>query len=477
MPASLSFLGSLASGADSSSYTTGSLDFGAEAADRLIIATIAARFAAVTPSIAVTIGGVAATQVAQRVETASGASYSLLYAALVPAGASGTVGVVFGSNATRCGIAAFRATGVKAAAVATATDGNTATPAGSLTIARPGIIVAGVYNGGSVGSNQNHRASAAMASVAAGTHAVSASLSSAGATWTGLTEQTDAVLETLISAPHALAAAAWEELAPISGTGAATLAPLNTVSASRLELRAGVAGVLGALVGAATAKLRIRGNAAATFAPLVGAASSSLPVEGDAGGTLLPLVGGATGVLPIRAESAASLAPLVTVAAGDLPILGAAGGLLQRLVAAAAATLGLRVRRPVPPSRSALAKAELRSVIATAERRDAIVPAALRRAIATREDSRPMNWPPKDPADVLDYEIRWKAALDGDTIATSSWQVPAGITSNSNDKTADRTSIWLSGGTAGQKYQLVNTITTAAGRTIQRTISIEIRQR
>jgi len=244
MAASLSFIGSLASAADSTSYTTGSLDFGAEAADRLIIVTIAARFAAATPSIAVTIGGVAATQIAQRVETATGASYALVYAALVPAGASGTVGVVFGSSATRCGIAAFRATGVKAAAVAIATDGNTATPAGSLTVARPGIIVAGVYNGGSVGSNQNHRASAAMASVAAGTHAVSASLSSAGATWTGLTEQTDAVLETLISAPHAFAAAAWEEPDAITGTLAATLAGATALATGALAIAGSLAATL-----------------------------------------------------------------------------------------------------------------------------------------------------------------------------------------------------------------------------------------
>jgi len=77
----------------------------------------------------------------------------------------------------------------------------------------------------------------------------------------------------------------------------------------------------------------------------------------------------------------------------------------------------------------------------------------------------------KDPSAVLDYAIDWSAWLGSDTIATSTWSVPTGITRDSDTNTTTRATIWLSGGTAGQTYQLTNTITTAGGRTDQRTIA------
>lgn len=83
----------------------------------------------------------------------------------------------------------------------------------------------------------------------------------------------------------------------------------------------------------------------------------------------------------------------------------------------------------------------------------------------------------KDPDAVLDYQIDWSAWLGSDTIATSSWIVPDGITKASDTKTTTTATIWLSGGTLGQSYTLLNRIATAGGRTEDRSIVIGIAER
>lgn len=84
---------------------------------------------------------------------------------------------------------------------------------------------------------------------------------------------------------------------------------------------------------------------------------------------------------------------------------------------------------------------------------------------------------PKDPNAVVDYNIDWSSWLpDDDTISTSEWIVPAGITEDSETNTDTTTTIWLSGGTAGQSYSLTNRITTAQGRTQDKTITISVKE-
>lgn len=86
----------------------------------------------------------------------------------------------------------------------------------------------------------------------------------------------------------------------------------------------------------------------------------------------------------------------------------------------------------------------------------------------------------KDPDAALDYTRDWTDFLDGDTLATSTWLVPAGLTIGTGDKapTHDTTSatVWLSGGTPGRSYVVINRITTAAGRTDDRSIQLIIRE-
>lgn len=82
----------------------------------------------------------------------------------------------------------------------------------------------------------------------------------------------------------------------------------------------------------------------------------------------------------------------------------------------------------------------------------------------------------KDPNATLDYTVNWAAFLGVDTISSDSWIVPAGITSVTETNTTTTSTIWLSGGTLGEKYGLINRIVTAGGRTDDRTIYIRVRE-
>jgi hypothetical protein len=88
-----------------------------------------------------------------------------------------------------------------------------------------------------------------------------------------------------------------------------------------------------------------------------------------------------------------------------------------------------------------------------------------------------INWPPKDPADVKDYDINWVPELGTDTIVSSNWSIVAGtgLVINTNQFTTTRTKVWLSAGVIGQTYVLQNTITTTAGDTEVETVVLNIK--
>jgi hypothetical protein len=87
------------------------------------------------------------------------------------------------------------------------------------------------------------------------------------------------------------------------------------------------------------------------------------------------------------------------------------------------------------------------------------------------------NYFVKDPNATLDYNVDWTAWLGTDTISAVAWTVPAGITQSSVANTTKIATIWLSGGTAGQSYNIVCRVTTAAGRIDDRTISVMVREK
>lgn len=67
----------------------------------------------------------------------------------------------------------------------------------------------------------------------------------------------------------------------------------------------------------------------------------------------------------------------------------------------------------------------------------------------------------KDPGATLDYSVDWSEFLEtGENIVASTWTVPAGLTTVTTSYISTKTTVWLSGGTLGQSYELVNRVTT-----------------
>lgn len=76
-------------------------------------------------------------------------------------------------------------------------------------------------------------------------------------------------------------------------------------------------------------------------------------------------------------------------------------------------------------------------------------------------------WPDaKDPDDNAEYSIDWAPRLDeGDAISSSEWIVPSGLTMGVASLDGNIATVWLSGGTHGERYVLVNRVHTQQGRT------------
>ncbi|MCC6366857.1 MAG: hypothetical protein IT165_25325 [Bryobacterales bacterium] len=83
----------------------------------------------------------------------------------------------------------------------------------------------------------------------------------------------------------------------------------------------------------------------------------------------------------------------------------------------------------------------------------------------------------KDPNAVLDYSVDWTRWLNGDSIATSDWTVPVGLTEVTDTHTGTKATVWLSGGTVGATYTVTNRITTTGGRTDDRSFDVKIAER
>jgi hypothetical protein len=83
----------------------------------------------------------------------------------------------------------------------------------------------------------------------------------------------------------------------------------------------------------------------------------------------------------------------------------------------------------------------------------------------------------KDPDAVKDYVMGWATWLADDTISSSVWTLPDGITKDSDTNTTTTATIWLSGGSDGHDYVLLNHIVTAADREEEDTITIRVRDK
>lgn len=82
----------------------------------------------------------------------------------------------------------------------------------------------------------------------------------------------------------------------------------------------------------------------------------------------------------------------------------------------------------------------------------------------------------KDPDAVLDYRWDWSAWLDGDTI-TGHELIADGLTVASSTTDGASVTAWISGGTLRATHEVTCRITTAAGRTDDRTMRLMITER
>lgn len=83
-----------------------------------------------------------------------------------------------------------------------------------------------------------------------------------------------------------------------------------------------------------------------------------------------------------------------------------------------------------------------------------------------------------DPAAVDDKgKVVGPWLAEGETIDTSTWLVPAGLTSDDDSHTTTTTTVWLLGGTAGSTYTVTNRITTSSGRIDDRSFLVKITDR
>ncbi len=81
-----------------------------------------------------------------------------------------------------------------------------------------------------------------------------------------------------------------------------------------------------------------------------------------------------------------------------------------------------------------------------------------------------------DPADVRDYQIDWGNILDaGETISSSTWAVPVGLTAGTQSISGEVSSKRISGGRLNTVHTISNTITTSLGRVYKRGFQLRIK--
>jgi hypothetical protein len=81
----------------------------------------------------------------------------------------------------------------------------------------------------------------------------------------------------------------------------------------------------------------------------------------------------------------------------------------------------------------------------------------------------------KDPTVKKDYGFDWTPWLEGDTLNGSEWTVNEGTVILTNDSNDDqKTQVWVEGGVNKERAVITNRISTAGGRTDERSMLIPI---
>lgn len=81
----------------------------------------------------------------------------------------------------------------------------------------------------------------------------------------------------------------------------------------------------------------------------------------------------------------------------------------------------------------------------------------------------------KDPSASLPYSFDWTDWLEGgDTIVSSTWTPPAGISVSNTSHTGQVTQATVSGGTDGSSYVIENHVVTANGLEDSRRLEVNV---
>jgi hypothetical protein len=93
-----------------------------------------------------------------------------------------------------------------------------------------------------------------------------------------------------------------------------------------------------------------------------------------------------------------------------------------------------------------------------------------------------LQWPEKDPNEVLDYQLDWADPEDprleaSELLLTSVWSIVLGdvVIDSSSFTAGGLSTVWLSAGSSGMKCELLNRVTTSKGRTYDKTVVLRIR--
>lgn len=83
----------------------------------------------------------------------------------------------------------------------------------------------------------------------------------------------------------------------------------------------------------------------------------------------------------------------------------------------------------------------------------------------------------KDPNDIEFYTFNWAPEINDDTIATSEFLLPDGLTKEDESYSVERSTgtIKVSGGQSGRIYRITHRITTVTGRQLDQSIRILVR--
>lgn len=170
------FLQTTSDTTDTNIYTFAAQNIGTADVGRFIIVSVLSRKTGASTTIStVTIGGISATIVKQVSNAVTNTDVAGIVIASVPTGTTGDVVVTFGATMSRCIIAVYRAVGINNPFTANANASSTAND--------PTAAIAVPSNGFEIGAGL--------------------SAASSSATWTGLTEDFDNVIEGAVTATGA----------------------------------------------------------------------------------------------------------------------------------------------------------------------------------------------------------------------------------------------------------------------------------